>query len=107
MRTFIYLLLNKIKLALFYVPNKIKSLHQRLASTTVEEIMDVDEAGRTPYQVFLLSLLDVLQYGIIASIVYFGFKTKNWWLFPLAFGCARWLWIDIVRQTSDAIRGKT
>lgn len=83
---------------LLYPFNKIKHIHQL--------IKQIDD--KNPIQDFLAWILNVLQYGIVVEFVRATFMGFNGLItstmFALAFGMMRWLWLDFVSETNDAIK---
>ena len=59
-----------------------------------------------PYKVFLNWLLDVVEYGLPAIICAIMITKLNWLGVAISYGIIRFLFIDLVRQTSKAIKGQ-
>lgn len=97
----------KIGLSRILVPiRQVKALHENLKSLTEE---DIDEQpSLNQYQVFFFWLLEVVQYGTLATISYgVVFHTGGWpkWiLLPFAIGIMRWLYLDTLKQTMERVR---
>ena len=87
---------------------KLKTLNENIKQINFEELIQ-ESINRNPYQVFFDWLLEIVVFGILATIVYNVFigwqGYMNFALVP-ALGIIRWLWIEIVKQTSKSIRGK-
>lgn len=101
--TFIKKWYNSIRLAI-----KTPYVHVRLIHQKLQQI-DSD-TGTIPYVEFFNWIVELLQYGIIAAIVYFDIFILTGWarwsVFPFALGAIRWLWLDFVKSTTEAIKGQ-
>ena len=84
--------------------NKVKSVHAKIKSLRESDIEEY-RLNRNPYRVLFDWSLELLQYGLVTSIVYVWIVRRDWWLTPFALGALRWLWLDLVKNTVDKIRG--
>ena len=82
--------------------NRIKTLFENLKQHNILE--SPVETHINPFQAFLDWLFETLQYGLAMTIVGLILAYKFKWLYILAFGLIRWLWLDIVGNTSKAIK---
>ncbi len=86
----------------------IKAFHEKLKGSSVEEL-DEKESKDTPYSLCYHWLIEIMQYGAVATIVInIILGWLGYWNIGLIFaiGLLRWLWLDIVRETSNSIKGK-
>ena len=86
----------------------ILAIHQRILESNVNDLA-YPRGDINPYQVFLEWLLELVQYGVLIEIVYaLAFNGFHWMSFAriLLWGLVRWIWLDIVKETSKSIRGK-
>ena len=81
---------------------KLKTINEKLKQHNMLDLPPVTFIN--PYQMFLDWLLETLQYGLAILVVYFVFITKFKPLYILGFGVMRWLYLDIVRETKNAIK---
>ena len=83
--------------------NSLKTVHQTL--------MQQDGNGNIPYFLAYQWIIEILYYGFLLAIVYVDLFIINGWLkwalFPFSLGAIRWLWLDFVENTVNAIKGKT
>jgi hypothetical protein len=102
-KTFIYKLIHKLKYALA----KLRLVHELLLQTTESKIQESD-IDRNAYAIFADWLMDVLQYGIIITVIYiilFMFTgTIRLLCLPLAFGMLKWLHSDLMEEVKQLIR---
>lgn len=64
---------------------------------------------RSPYSIFYDWIVEIFQYGLLMALVYFDLfiftGLWKWVLFPLTLGIIRWLWLEFVKNTTEAIKG--
>ena len=83
----------------------IKTLHEKLKDFSFEELDDKEED--TPYSLCLRWLIEIMQYGALATIVIniiFGWLGYFNIGLIFAIGILRWLWLDIVKETANSIK---
>jgi hypothetical protein len=84
---------------------KLKTMHDIIKQTDVD---DIKVGSRNPYQALVDWFVEILQYGSIITFVYINIMIIDGWmkvvLFPISFGMIRWLWLDIVKNTNEAIK---
>jgi hypothetical protein len=103
-KRFKYFNLHNIFLVLKKPLISVKTIH--------EQLMTVDpESGKMPYWVFYLWVVETLQYGLVLTIVYVNLFIITGWMkyamFVFSLGAIRWLWLDLVENTTNKIKGKT
>ncbi len=100
--TFIY----KLRHIYIKARNNIRHKYNLVKQIDCAELKD-DSEGLNPYQVFRHWLLDVVQYGLMLTVVHWTFIGSHGWrtilLIP-AYGIAKWLLIDIVEDIARAIK---
>ena len=104
MKKFINELLHKYVLRHF---NRVKGLHDKIKQINYDSIEKSE--FRNPYQAFLDWILETLTYGLIITIVISSITNISilkFLVLTLVTGLARWLWLDLIKETSNAIRGK-
>jgi hypothetical protein len=73
--------------------------------------MEQDKDGTIPYFVFYQWFADIWFYGLLLTVVYVDLFIIHGWLkwvlLPFSFGAIRWLWLDLIENTTLAIKGKT
>lgn len=104
---FIYFHCRNVVLAILKPFKWIRLIHEKIKQTDIEEIKF---EKRTAYQLLFEWIIEIIQYGFLLAIVYADIFIINGWqkwaLFPFCLGIIRWLWIDIVENTSQAIKNK-
>lgn len=86
----------------------IKTLHQKII-TSDESEFQYEPRKRNLYEVFFDWLLESLQYGFLFVFcinAFFGWQgLLNNALFLFAFGFARWLLLDTIKEIASKIKG--
>ena len=86
----------------------IKTLHERIKIIDISDLQGPIEGN--PYSLCFHWLIEVIQYGTLATILVnfiIGWQGWNNFAFIFGIGIGRWLWLDIVEETSKAIKRKT
>jgi len=97
--------INKLK----HIKSYIKTTHQRLVQLDLDGVRE-NKFSRNPYQVFFdWFLFEIVQYGLLLSLVYFWYICdgyERFILLPFALGVARWVLLDTIRKVRQAINGE-
>ena len=101
-KTFIYSSIHNSILAIEKPFKKLWLIHDRIKQIEIE--------GKPAYLHLFEWMFDIVWYGFLLAFVYVDIFIINgklkWILFPFSLGIIRWLWIDFVENTSQAIRRK-
>jgi hypothetical protein len=105
LKSFIYLCLHNIWNTLKKPFNGIALIHDKL-----QQPFEIKEqVNPSPYSILYDWIVEIFQYGLLYAFVYFDLfiftGLWKWVLFPLTLGIIRWLYLDFVKNTTDAIKG--
>lgn len=104
-KSFIYLWYHRVLHTLKSPFIELALIHDKLK----QPIEITEPEKRIPYVVFYDWVVETLQYGILLTLVYFDLfiitGLWKWVLFPFTLGVIRWLWLDLVKNTTDSIKG--
>ena len=84
---------------------KIKLIHSRILDVDMNSIEE--NQPRNPYQAFGQWFLDILVYGILATLVYLILTLSSdlrWILLSFALGIGRWIYLEMLKDTIKAFR---
>lgn len=105
--------MGKIKTFIKNIPSKVTlTITSSIANVKLvhEKLLQLDPVTNTvPYFEAYKWVIEVLYYGLLAMLVYFGFILtgwKRWLILPISLGILRLLWLDMVENTANAIKGK-
>ena len=104
--TFKYKFLNIIR----HPIKRLLDFHKKLLVTSEQDVANVSFLPRSAYQVIIDNTSETLQYGACITFVMLTLFKLTGWLqllcFPICFGLLRWLFLDLVENTSKSIKGK-